>query len=376
MPNQQQDPATLNRLAAAINGCFNAGRRAPVDRRVMGELPSIIRGSRVAMRGRIRELDQAHWRFEAQNRYSRNDSSLADMVGTIETMKTSFMADCEALSGRLSALFATQPPDASLDNWLSEINGINAEYDFGFEISASLTKVWIETEPITLEEVELGRFRITLSFQTTGIRTQWPTSCAITALEPNPAHGTDDTVTHPHVSSSNLCFGEGNTPAHTALQEGRLLDYFTITDSVLHGYDPDGAYATLNGWEDGDYGDDEDDDEYIECCSCEGNAYVSDWSCGICNRIYCEDCSECQECPACGTFACLNCTKQCTGCEELFCNSHTFVNCKVCEVPLCGACSEQEPTREGVCPMCVDSGRQPGDKPSTTVNQPVPMGAA
>ena len=78
----------------------------------------------------------------------------------------------------------------------------------------------VVTDPITLEDVSLGPFRIQLELdELSELYKDRP--YRVIALNPNPA-ATDEEVTHPHVSGEKLCEGDGCVAIRSALEQGRL----------------------------------------------------------------------------------------------------------------------------------------------------------
>jgi hypothetical protein len=90
----------------------------------------------------------------------------------------------------------------------------------------------VVTDPIVLEGVALGRFRIDLNLDRFHYgRLDGDTVRAI-ALDPNPAASNDE-ITHPHVQGGQICLGEGSVMVRQALTEGRLYDALLVVRSVL-----------------------------------------------------------------------------------------------------------------------------------------------
>jgi hypothetical protein len=105
----------------------------------------------------------------------------------------------------------------------------------------------VVTEPITLDDVYLGPFKIELHLdKLKDLYQDSPHFCI--ALDPHPA-ATSEEVTHPHVSSEKLCEGEGAAAIRAALEEGRLCDFFTMIRSILNTYSPDSPYIALHDWD-------------------------------------------------------------------------------------------------------------------------------
>ncbi len=101
-----------------------------------------------------------------------------------------------------------------LGEWLGEFEQLDEEFG---EIKVEWDRrcLSIVTEPITLQEVDLGPFAIELFWERLARRVG--SSCfEIVALEPNPAT-CNESVTHPHVREGELCAGDATTPIEKAL---------------------------------------------------------------------------------------------------------------------------------------------------------------
>lgn len=181
----------------------------------------------------------------------------------------------------------------------------------------------VTTEPIKLDEVELGPFQIRLHLDRLGSDTPY----SVTASEPNPAASCSET-THPHVSGERLCPGEGRAAIIAALAEGRLFDFFTIVDRILHTYAVGSAYVELDRW----YG--------VPCHDCDCTVDDDDaCSCSSCEERLCGDCLI--HCGGCGEGYCSGCIERCGRCEEYSC-SGCLVRCDDCCRHVCESCREDE----------------------------------
>jgi len=119
----------------------------------------------------------------------------------------------------------TQKETPNLSSLVDELNQVQDEFG-SFEIDNTENTVSVITESITLDDVYLGPFRIQLELKRfSDLYTSSPYH--VIALSPNPA-ATDETVTHPHVSNETLCEGDGCVAIKTALEQGRLSDFFTM----------------------------------------------------------------------------------------------------------------------------------------------------
>ena len=109
---------------------------------------------------------------------------------------------------------------------------VQARNEFGHvSFHATDQAVAVETDPITLERVYLGPFRILIRLDRLANCTVDAT-IEVVAVNPHPATG-NGRVTHPHVSDGRLCAGEATGPLAAALQDGRICDTFLLVRSVL-----------------------------------------------------------------------------------------------------------------------------------------------
>jgi hypothetical protein len=219
-----------------------------------------------------------------------------------------------------------------------ELKQLQQEFE-QVEFNKAENTISVITEPVTLEGIDLGPFKIQLELKKLSeLYKGSPYFCI--ALEPNPAAPNDE-VTHPHVSGERLCEGDGFAPIRSALEQARLVDFFSIVKSILNTYSPDSPYVSLEDW------------QGIACydCGCMIGS-ESTYYCCSCDRDYCENCSSfcrsCDEtcclgcggsCPNCDEFVCRNCIKTCAECGETF--------CKLCmEDNVCEYCKEQQEEQE------------------------------
>ena len=193
--------------------------------------------------------------------------------------------------------------------------------------------VSIVTSSIDLDDVYLGPFKIELHLnKLPELYKESP--YLVIALEPNPA-ATDESVTHPHVSNERLCEGDGSVAIRTALEQGRLTDFFTMIKSILNTYNPDSPYIALSDW------------DGTPCYDCGYNCNRDNcYYCSFCDRDYCEECSS--YCRICEETLCLGCGGQCPHCEELVC-PNCISECKECEEICCKEC-----LTENLCPNCLE----------------------
>src|SRR5690606_3433874 len=99
-----------------------------------------------------------------------------------------------------------EPKLPKLSDIFAELSQIDQELgEYHYDLKEKTISVI--TEPITLEEIDLGTFEIKLFIdKISTLYTNVPYK--VIALEPNPS-GSDSSVTHPHVNSEILCEGDG-----------------------------------------------------------------------------------------------------------------------------------------------------------------------
>lgn len=121
-------------------------------------------------------------------------------------------ASCQQFRDRI-------PPALTLRAIFEEL--IAAEQEFGMiELDRGERRISVTTDPIELEGIHLGPFRIDLLLDQ--IETHEPANWfCIEAVEPNPPASNSE-VTHPHVNSGQICAGDAWHPINNALIDGRI----------------------------------------------------------------------------------------------------------------------------------------------------------
>lgn len=213
-----------------------------------------------------------------------------------------------------------KPQLPSLHLLYDELTAAEGEFD---SLKVEGSTISVTTEPITLEDIELGPFEIQLHLD----RLDQDPPYTVTAMEPNPAASCSET-THPHVHCNRLCPGEGRAAISAALKDGRLFDFFVLVDRILHTYGEDSAYVALDRW----FG--------VPChdCDCTLNEDES-CTCYHCEENVCCDCVV--RCAGCGDGYCSGCIDRCQRCEEHSC-SNCLQPCKSCRRRICAACREDD----------------------------------
>lgn len=219
----------------------------------------------------------------------------------------------------------------SLSGIAAELWALQQEFD-DVEFNGEENALCVVTEPITLEDVYLGRFRIALYLRS--LRELYHrTPYFVTAVDPHPA-ATDDAVTHPHVSNDVVCEGDGAAAIKAALETGRLMDFFVMVRSILTTYNPDSPYVSLADW------------NGVPCYEC---GYVMDsessYYCTSCDNAICDECSA--VCAGCGEVVCKSCAGACEICEQSLCPHCAKKRCSECESVCCESCLD-----DGLCPDC------------------------
>lgn len=218
----------------------------------------------------------------------------------------------------------------SLRELVAEIQQIQQEFD-SYDYNRKTRVLSVTTDPIELEGIALGPFRINLhlaSLASLANRDVYD----IEALEPNPA-ATDSGITHPHVSHGRLCEGDASAPIRSALQEGRICEFLLLVRSVLQTYNGHSPYVPLNNW------------ESQPCHDCGYHMHDD-------NRYYCESCENdlCDECISycrkCDRSICRGCLVECPHCQDLYCE-RCMDACSECRHACCPSCLADD-----LCPTC------------------------
>jgi hypothetical protein len=236
-----------------------------------------------------------------------------------------------AISKLQTLLDRRQKEVPTLSAMVEELKALEAEFD-DVAFNGEEHALCVVTEPITLEDVYLGPFRILLDLDRLGELYQ-KVPYYIVAIEPHPA-ANDEAITHPHVSNEVLCEGDGGAAIRAALEEGRLSDFFSMVRSVLTTYNPDSPYVPLADW------------DGVACYDC---GYVMDsessYSCSYCGNAVCDNCS--RVCANCGEIVCGECVSHCEICDRSLCPECAKTKCSECESVCCESCIS-----DGLCPEC------------------------
>jgi len=263
------------------------------------------------------------WLSSAENVISRVSRNLNDFSYYLQKFKELVNAD-ETKLPNLSDIFAEL---------------VQIEQEFGeLKFDPKEKTISVTTEPITLEDIPFGPFEIQLFIdRISNLYSDAPYRAI--ALEPKPA-GSDDSITHPHVSHEKLCEGDGHVSIRSAIEQGRFCDFFTMAVNILQTYNPDSPYISLDDW------------EGISCYDCGCTMSDDDrYYCEYCDRDYCPECST--YCQKCDTTICLGCACECPNCNEPVCHSCT-AKCEDCEQTFCKDCLDEE----GLCQNCQEQRKE------------------
>lgn len=293
----------LGRAAGSLQAAYDRVRKPPPPL----WLPATSWSDAQAHLRRVQLAEQRNWRAAA----GRERAALASELEYLARQITTLVNACHAKpSGGVP----------SLRLLYEELMGTEAEFG-AVEFTESMISV--TTESIVLEDVALGPFQIRLHLD----RMDMETPYTVVALEPNPAASCSDT-THPHVNGERLCPGEGRSAINAALAEGRLFDFFTIVDRILHHYTQGSAFVELDRW----YG--------VPCHDCDCSVNEEDASsCYGCTEQLCDDCRI--PCGGCSESCCSGCIDRCARCEEYSC-SGCLVRCRSCRRDVCDGCREDD----------------------------------
>jgi hypothetical protein len=195
----------------------------------------------------------------------------------------------------------------------------------GLEYNCQARRLSVTTEPIVLEGVLLGAFEIQLQWAQLANR-ESPSYCVI-AKDPHPAESREN-VTHPHVMDQVLCEGDGRHAIRQALNQGRLLDFFTLVAGILRTYNPESPFVELALWHGG------------ACSDC--GAGMSDdegYSCQKCGEIVCSECESL--CVGCDDSCCSGCMSVCAACDDNYC-LRCLKTCHECQANVCSSCLNEK----------------------------------
>jgi len=309
----------LTRTAAKVREHLAAQRTQPASQLLAG-LDSILHHTERLARARTKLALCIEKSMSAAQECVRQE--LASIISTLARELTALAGLAERKAQRM----------VSLREIIAELQQIGDEFpEWSFSPKAGCLSA--TTGPIELEGIYLGRFSIQLRLKRPSAATV-ASPLSVEALEPHPA-ASDPHVRHPHVQGTSLCAGEATVPLRTALESGRLCDFFMMVRSVLTTYNPESPYVKLEEW------------DGVACYECGFMASGDDlYWCDCCQRDFCSECFG--SCAGCDASLCTGCLSLCSGCELPFCES-CMGSCTECGKPFCGSCLE-----DGLCESCAD----------------------
>ncbi len=151
-------------------------------------LPAEDWGEIVKLAGQIEKAAMRGWLYAAEK-------LRADLARNLEYCRNRMDRLCQGLQ--------KPPPNLpSLAEIYGEISALYGEFE-EVEIDIKGHTLAVTTEPVVLDWLRLGAFKIRLDWNELGKTSPY----RVVALDPNPAAGNDG-VTHPHVQNGRLCEGE------------------------------------------------------------------------------------------------------------------------------------------------------------------------
>ncbi|MCB9953658.1 MAG: hypothetical protein H6824_22020 [Planctomycetaceae bacterium] len=274
-------------------------------------LPQVLWNRLVQLQRQIEAANQRGWRVAAT-------CCLAELRQTLETLLL------ELARLQTAARPPSSPYRATARQILSDLEALRDEFP-DVEVDRLDQELVVWTESIELDEVYLGPFEIRLSYATTASSELG--DYRVVALDPQPAVS-DHEVVHPHVRHGSLCEGDAQSAIRSALEQGRVFDFFTLVAHVLRTYNAGSPYVALSEW----FG--------TPCADCA--AGVSDderWLCENCSSCLCGDCTV--RCAECDDSHCHECTTSCTDCDDRCCRS-CLKPCPDCQQLFCSGCLQED----------------------------------
>jgi hypothetical protein len=219
-------------------------------------------------------------------------------------------------------------------------------------IDAAAKEIFVVTDSIALDGLDLGRFRIVLNWSQIASRS----GAYHVESADGRTSGVDEDVIHPHVRDGALCEGDGRPAILAALASGRILDFFTIVARTLATYNAHNAFLTTDRW------------HGVACSDCDSFVDEDDRACcELCESDLCGDCAT--SCADCGRTSCGCCRAGCAGCQDDFC-SGCVTTCRQCRRRICKGCQH-----DGSCQECRDGDDETGEEPPGGQVAPPPAAA-
>ncbi|MDB5326006.1 MAG: hypothetical protein JWM57_1575 [Phycisphaerales bacterium] len=276
MPSAHAPPRRDPRLRLALHLETTLALRPPPPDPVLTTLAHVMHRLR-----RLQTLERQHmhctvhrWRVATRTLTSRLAGELRELQYTL---------------GSVHHALPVIPSPATVASVYRDLIALDEEFN-GLEIADDLSSVAVVTEPVVLEGVALGRFRLVVDLSRLGRGRLDGDTVTAEALEPNPSASNDE-ITHPHVQGGCICFGDGGPLLRAALAEGRLYDALVVTRQVLLTYNEASPYVRLDRW--------------------------TGRRCEECDDLVGED--DLYGCQDCGTSMCGSCEASCADCDSSHC---------------------------------------------------------
>ena len=271
-------------------------------------------------------------RASARHKMSQNRGwSAAEQTTRRELAQCAIRLE-EAATRLVAHLRIQTPQTPSFRAILEELLEIETEFG-NVRLDINANAICVQTEPITLDHVELGRFEMQLHLG--AIAAIDESNCLhVVALEPNPC-AVDELIVHPHVSDERVCLGDATGPLQAALRQSRFADAFHIVAAVLRTYNDGSPYCALDVWH----------GRTCEDCgavSHDDNSYF----CEHCEQHFCDECYS--GCVVCNESSCVSCLASCEMCDERVCCG-CLQSCSRCGESACASCLEEE-----LCSSCLE----------------------
>ncbi len=268
---------------------------------------------------------QAWWRCDRLLRLRQRaqcsgwESATLRMERELKTGVAQLIQQLTSLHGEVSS-DSSQRQICSVRELYAELLALEEEFG-GLKIDLRAQTISVSTEPIELEGVYLGPFEICLKYG--NLKREGASPYRVIATDPNPAF-VNDSVTHPHVQSDVVCEGDGRLAIRGSLEQGRLLDFFTMVTSLLRTYNPGSPYVELSDW------------HSVECTECDDViAANAQTRCDNCEITLCTECA--QDCSDCACPFCHECLSHCDTCHGSCCSS-CLQQCVQCHADCCQRC--------------------------------------
>lgn len=280
----------------------------------------------------------AQFHYEVQNRLAVRTSTLtAEQLKAYKSRVDEYWSKVVETGTAALALPEEKPSDDERDKLVelifTELQGASREFS---EMDFYGKSVRVVMGPIAFGDLQLGRFRIALNYESI-VPGSETSSLLAKALEPNFAWNSSDSISHPHVDGGHICLGDGSAATAKALIDGRYFDAMLVVREVLRTYSSTSPYRKPDRWT---------KEQNRRCAECEEILPGTEGSkCTTkgCRRLICTICAKTKACGACKMFVCAGHTICCTLCRTRTCPG---TKCAV----VCGRLGAW------VCKVCADKG--------------------